>query len=67
MAKKEPDEKPVASSWTVRQKLDELLEEEFSLFKDTCGCGVGDNYEAATAILAAIRYLREYNVNGPQE
>jgi hypothetical protein len=63
VAKKDPTVEETPSAWTVRQKLEELLEEEFGLFRRNIGCEEGDNYKAATAILEGIRYLREYNVN----
>lgn len=61
------NETETPSAWSVRQKLEELLNEEFQSFRRTIGCDEGDNYKASTSILEGIRYLREYNVNGDQD
>lgn len=51
------------SSWTVRQNLNTLLDEEVGEFKAKCGCDTGHNFAASMAILSAIRYLRKFDPN----
>lgn len=54
-----------ASSWTIRQGLEALLDQEYQAFRRKFGCEVGDNFEASKGILEAIQYLR--NTDGEND